>query len=183
MTTLAPTGQALDDNINMRKCTFAALSEWAAAAACNRETTSLGWEETKGMKKKDFSCEAGSDWNDSFESMTLNADGSCGGYRTSNSGRDSSSQERYSGVWFLNEQGLVECWLFQDGGYCNATNYIKADRSDGVELVVRPAWYKIESEGEALVRMCKNSLETEDEGQFSAPYSEEPSRAVLRSRK
>ena len=133
------------------------------------------------MKKKNFSCSSGSDWVDSYESVTLNADGSCSSYNTSNSGRDSSSQARYSGVWSLNEKGLVECWIFDDGGYCNANDYKKADRGDGVELVVRPTWYKIESEGAALVRMCKNSLETEHEGQFSAPYSEDPERAVLRS--
>jgi hypothetical protein len=69
----------------------------------------------------------------------------------------------------------------RDGGHTNQYDEKNAETGDEVELDAMPVWFKIESEGTALVKMSKNSLEAGDELTFTAPHGD-PERAVLRAK-
>ncbi|GMH77807.1 hypothetical protein TrLO_g5383 [Triparma laevis f. longispina] len=180
-----------------RKCTRPQLSAWAAAAGGQGPLALAGNWAAKTEKYNaehpshtpiqatnqmfSWDGEGNIDWVDSHETWTLYSDGgSCKGKMSDTCGRDSSSSTIWTGVWSVNEQGLIECWVFKDGGHDNQYNTDKAETGDEVELDAKPVWFKIESEGGALVKMSKNSLEPEDELTFTAPHGD-PERAVLRS--
>ena len=189
-----PPGQVQDGKPE-RKCTRPQLSEWAAAAGGWGPLALAGdWASKTEKYNVGKSCpqatnqmfswdgEGNVDWVDSHECWTLfSDDGSCKCRMSDTCGRDSSSSTIWTGVWSVNEQGLIECWVFKDGGHHNQYDERKAETGDEVELDANQVWFKIESEGTALVKMSKNSLEAGDELTFTAPHGD-PERAVLRAK-
>jgi hypothetical protein len=122
-----PPGQAQDGKPE-RKCTRPQLSEWAAAGTRRRAVLALAgdwaaktekFNETNPYSKRAPSqmyCwdgEGNVDWVDSHETWTLFPDGPCTCKLSDNCGRDSSSSTIWTGVWSVNEQRLIECWVFK----------------------------------------------------------------------
>ena len=137
------------------------LPTFRFCTAMASETAATGDARAGGPETKTYTCSLSDDvvdWIDSFDSVTLNEDGSCEIVSASNAGRDSSSCCSSSGVWSVNALGLVECIL--DGG----------DRAG------HTAYYKIE--GATLVSIKQNSMDPEHEDTFCCPYGK-PVRAVL----
>ena len=142
-----PPGQAQDAKPE-RKCTRPQLSEWAAAAGGRGPLALAGdWAAKTEKYNVGKSCpqatnqifcwdgEGNVDWVGSHETWTLfSDDGSCKCRMSDTCGRDSSSSTIWTGVWSVNEQGLIECWVFKDGGHDNQYDERKAETGDEVEL-------------------------------------------------